>query len=141
MRTQAGKALGWGMWIGNTIIGLILLALVVAGAWRWYDSHVRAQSKNQIIETAARDVRETAECRLEAFKLRPGLTETDLEVQAAFMDICMEARGHWPRPQRALNPLHPSEQTWFARLKDLTSQADMREPRLLDHLVGRALIP
>jgi hypothetical protein len=41
----------------------------------------------------------------------------------------------------ALNPLHPSKQTWFARLKDLTSQADMREPRLLDHLVGRALIP
>jgi hypothetical protein len=41
----------------------------------------------------------------------------------------------------ALNPLHPSEQTWFARLKDLTSQADMREPRLLDHLVGRAPIP
>ena len=39
----------------------------------------------------------------------------------------------------ALTPLHPSEQTWFARLKDLTSQADMREPRLLDHLVGRAL--
>src|SRR5262249_11691830 len=44
--------------------------------------------------TAAQDVRETAECRLEAFKLRPGLTETDLEVQAAFMDICMEARGY-----------------------------------------------
>jgi hypothetical protein len=41
----------------------------------------------------------------------------------------------------ALNPLHPSEQTWFALLKDLTSQADMREPRLLDHLIGRALIP
>jgi hypothetical protein len=31
------------MWISNTIIGLILLALAVAGAWRWYDSHVRAQ--------------------------------------------------------------------------------------------------
>jgi hypothetical protein len=82
------------MWIGNTIIGLILLALAVAGAWRWYDSHVRAQSKNQMMETAARDVRETAECHLEAFKLRPGLTETDLAVQAAFMDICMEARGY-----------------------------------------------
>jgi hypothetical protein len=81
------------MWIGNTIIALILLALAVAGAWRWYDSHVKSQSKNQMMETAARDVRETAECHLEAFKLRPGLTEADLEVQAAFMDICMEARG------------------------------------------------
>jgi hypothetical protein len=75
------------MRISNTIIGLILLALAVAGAWRWYE----AQSKNQKMETAAQDVRETAECHLEAFKLRPGLTETDLEVQAAFMDICMEA--------------------------------------------------
>ena len=82
------------MWIGNTIIALILLALAVAGAWRWYDSHMRAQTKNQLAETASQDVRETAECHLEAFKLRPGLTETDLEVQAAFMDICMEARGY-----------------------------------------------
>jgi len=82
------------MSISNAIIGLILLALAVAGAWRWYDNHVRAQSKNQMMETAAGDVRETAECHLEAFKLRPGLTETDLEVQAAFMDICMEARGY-----------------------------------------------
>ena len=40
------------MWISNTIIGLILLALAVAGAWHWYDSHVRAQSKNQMMETA-----------------------------------------------------------------------------------------
>jgi hypothetical protein len=30
------------MWIGNTIIGLILLALAIAGAWRWYE----ALSKN-----------------------------------------------------------------------------------------------
>jgi hypothetical protein len=82
------------MWICNTIIGLILLALAVAGAWRWYDSYVQAQSKNELMETAARDVRETAECHLEAFKLRPGLTETDFEVQAAFMDFCMEARGY-----------------------------------------------
>src|SRR5262245_37548641 len=59
----------------NTIIALILLALAVAGAWRWYE----AQSKNQKMETAAQDVRETAECHLEAFKLRPELTETDLE--------------------------------------------------------------
>lgn len=80
------------MWIGNTIIALILLALAIAGAWRWYDSHVKSQSKE--METAAREVRETAECHLEAFKLRPGLTETDLEVQAAFMDICMAARGY-----------------------------------------------
>jgi len=91
---SGGKALGWEMWIGNTIIGLILLALAVAGAWSWYDSHVKSQSKDQMVETAERDVRETAECHLEAFKLRPGLTETDLEVQAAFMDICMEARGY-----------------------------------------------
>jgi type II secretory pathway component PulJ len=82
------------MWISNTIIALILLALALAGAWRWYDSHLKADSKNQMLETASRDVRETAECHLEAFKLRPGLTETDLEVQAAFMDICMEARGY-----------------------------------------------
>jgi hypothetical protein len=82
------------MWIGNTIIALIFLALAVAGACRWYDSHVRAQSKNQVTETATRDVRETAECHLEAFKLRPGLTETDLEIQAAFMDVCMAARGY-----------------------------------------------
>src|SRR5262249_46221061 len=77
------------MRIGNTIIGLILLALAVAGAWRWYE----AQNKNQKMKTAAQDVRETAECHLEAFKLRPGLQQTGLEVQAAFMDICMEARG------------------------------------------------
>ena len=82
------------MSISNAIIGLILLALAVDGAWRWYDNHVRAQSKTQMKETAAGDVREPAECHLEAFKLRPGLTETDLQVQAAFMDICMEARGY-----------------------------------------------
>ena len=40
------------MWIGNTIIGLILLAL------------------------------------------EPGLTEKELEIQAAFMDLCMAARGY-----------------------------------------------
>ena len=77
----------------NTII-VILLALAVAGAWRWYESYVQVQSKNELMETATRDVRETAECHLEAFKLRPELTETDLEVQAAFMDVCMEARGY-----------------------------------------------
>ena len=82
----------------NTIIALILLALAIAGAWRWYDSHVKSQSKE--METAAREVRETAECQLEAFKLRPGLTETDLEVQAAFMDICMAARGYVFLPDR-----------------------------------------
>ena len=82
------------MWIGNTIIALIFLALAVAGAWRWYDNHVKSQGKDQIVETAGRDVRETAECHLEAFKLRPGLEETDVEIQAAFMDICMAARGY-----------------------------------------------
>ena len=71
----------------NTIIGLILLALAVAGAWSWYDSHLKSPSKDQTMETAERDVRETAECHLEAFKLRPGLTETDVEIQAAFMDF------------------------------------------------------
>jgi hypothetical protein len=65
--------LGMGNAVSNTIIGLLLLALAVAGAWRWYE----AQSKNQKMETAAQDVRETAECHLEAFKLRPGLMETD----------------------------------------------------------------
>jgi type II secretory pathway component PulJ len=84
------------MRIGNTIIALILLALAVAGAWRWYDSHVRAQSKNQRTETAARDVRETAECHLEAFKLRPGLTETDLEVQAARPCVCRAVSAEFP---------------------------------------------
>jgi hypothetical protein len=78
----------------NTIISLILLALAVAGAWSRYDSHLKSQSKDQTMETAERDVRDTAECHLEAFKLRPGLTETDVEIQAAFMDICMEARGY-----------------------------------------------
>jgi len=78
----------------NTIIGLILLAIAVAGAWGWYDSHLKSHSKDQMVETAERDVRETAECHLEAFMSRPGSTETDLEVQAAFMDICMEARGY-----------------------------------------------
>src|SRR5260370_7546569 len=77
----------------NSIIGLILLGSGVGGAWSWYDSHLKSQSKDQM-ETAERDVRETAECHLEAFKLRPGLTETDVEIQAAFMDICMEARGY-----------------------------------------------
>jgi hypothetical protein len=78
----------------NTIIGLILLALAVVGAWSWYDSHLKSQSKDQTMETAERDVPDAAECHLEAFKLRPGLTETDVEIQAAFMDICMEARGY-----------------------------------------------
>jgi hypothetical protein len=78
----------------NTIIGLVLLALAIAGAWSWYDSHLKSRSKDQMMETAERDVRDTAECHLKAFKLRPGLTETDVEIQAAFMDICMEARGY-----------------------------------------------
>jgi hypothetical protein len=67
------------MWISNTIVGVILLALAVAGAWRWYDSHLKAQGKNQMVETAARE---------------PGLTEPDFEVQAVLMDICMKARGY-----------------------------------------------
>ena len=77
-----------------TTIGLVLLALAIAGAWSWYDSRLKSQSKDQTMATAERDVRETAECHLEAFKLRPGLTETDVEIQAACMDICMEARGY-----------------------------------------------
>jgi len=59
-----------------------------------------------MVETAERDVRETAECHLEAFKLGPGLTETDLEVQAAFMDICMETRGYAFLPDCAENGLY-----------------------------------
>ena len=103
---SGGRALGWEMRISNTIIALILLALAIADAWPWYE----AESRNQKMETAAQDVRETAECHLEAFKLRSGLTETDLEVQAAFMDICMEARGYvflpscTPNAGRTYNP-------------------------------------
>ena len=41
------------MWIGNTIIASILLALAIAGAWRWYDSHVKSQSKE--METPFRE--------------------------------------------------------------------------------------
>jgi hypothetical protein len=95
---QAGKALEAEMWISNAIIGLILLALAVAGAWRWYDNHVRAQSKNQMMETAAGDVRETAECHLEAFKLRPGLTETDLAVQHEDTSSFQAAPRQCPMP-------------------------------------------
>jgi hypothetical protein len=67
------------------------LALAVGGAWPWYDSNVHAQSKDQMMETAAR---ETAKCRLEAFMLEPGLTKKGLEIQAAFMGLCMAARGY-----------------------------------------------
>jgi hypothetical protein len=30
-------------------MGLILLALAVAGAWRWYDSYVQVQNKNELV--------------------------------------------------------------------------------------------
>src|SRR5215472_10217857 len=117
------------MSISNAIIGLILLALAVAGAWRWYDNHVRAQSKNQMMETAAGDVRETAECHLEAFKLRPGLTETDLEVQAAFMDICMEARGYIFLP--GCTEATPNAGRGISTLS--RPRAPMAAPRILQH--------
>jgi len=67
------------------------LALAVGGAWPWYDRNVHAQGKDQMMETAAH---ETAKCRLEAFALESGLTKKGLEIQAAFMDLCMAARGY-----------------------------------------------
>jgi len=39
------------------------------------------------METAARDIRETAECHMEAFKMRPGSTVAALETQAELMDL------------------------------------------------------
>jgi hypothetical protein len=46
------------------------------------------------METAARDIRETAECHMEAFKMRPGSTVAALETQAELMDLCMTAREY-----------------------------------------------
>jgi hypothetical protein len=46
---------------------------------------VQAHSTKQIAETAAREIRETAECHMEAFKMRPETTEAALEIQAEFM--------------------------------------------------------
>ena len=54
---------------------------------------MQAHSTKQIAETAAREGRETAECHMEAFKMRPESTEAALEIQAEFMDLCMAARG------------------------------------------------
>ena len=72
--------------------GLFAMVLIGSGAWYWYNSS--AQSTKQIAETAARDIRETAECHLKAFKLRPGSTVAALETQAEFMDACMAAREY-----------------------------------------------
>jgi 2,4-dienoyl-CoA reductase-like NADH-dependent reductase (Old Yellow Enzyme family) len=82
---------------GNVIdvtSGLLGLVLVGSGAWYWYNSNVQAHSTKQIAETAAREVRETAECQMEAFKMRRGSTQAALEIQAEFMDLCMAARAY-----------------------------------------------
>jgi hypothetical protein len=73
--------------------GLFGLVLIGSGAWYWYNSNVQAQSTKQIAETAAREVRETAECHMDAFMVRPGSTEAALEIQAEFMDLCMAGAG------------------------------------------------
>ena len=62
------------------------------GAWYWYNNNVQAHSTKQIAETAAREGRETAECHMEAFKMRPESTEAALEIQAEFIDLCMAVR-------------------------------------------------
>jgi hypothetical protein len=67
--------------------GLFGLVLIGSGAWYWYNSNVQALGTKQIAETAAREIRETAECHMEAFKMWPGSTEVALEVQAEFMDV------------------------------------------------------
>ena len=74
--------------------GLFGLVLIGSGAWYWYNTNVQALGTKQIAETAAREVRETAECHMEAFKMRPGSTEVALETQAEFMDLCMAAREY-----------------------------------------------
>jgi hypothetical protein len=74
--------------------GLFGLVLIGSGAWYWYNSNVQALGTKQIAETAAREIRETAECHMEAFKMWPGSTEAALEVQAEFMDVCMAAREY-----------------------------------------------
>jgi hypothetical protein len=72
--------------VTSALFGLVLIG---SGAWYWYNSNVQAQSTKQIAETAAREVRETAECHV-----RPGSTEAALEIQAEFMDLCMAAREY-----------------------------------------------
>jgi len=72
--------------------GLFGMVLIGSGAWYWYNSS--AQSTKQIAETAARDIRETAECHMDAFMARPGSTEAALEIQAEFIDLCMAAREY-----------------------------------------------
>jgi hypothetical protein len=74
--------------------GLFGLVLIGSGAWYWYNANVQAHDTKQIVETAAREIRETAECHMEAFKMRPESTETALEIQAEFMDLCMAAREY-----------------------------------------------
>jgi len=81
---------------GNVIdvtSGLFGLVLIGCGAWYWYNN-VQAHGTKQIAETAARESRETAECHMEAFKMRPGSTQAALETQAEFMDLCMAAREY-----------------------------------------------
>ena len=90
---------------GNVIdvtSGLFGLVLIGCGAWYWYNSNVQALGTKQIAETAVLEIRETAECHMEAFKMWPGSTEAALEIQAEFMGLCMAARGRVaPRGARA----------------------------------------
>ena len=74
--------------------GLFGLVLIGSGAWYWYNSNVEAHSTKQIAGTATREIRETAECHMEAFKMWPGSTAAALETQAEFMDLCMAAREY-----------------------------------------------
>jgi hypothetical protein len=74
--------------------GLFGLVLIGSGAWYWYNNNVQAHSTKQIAETAAREVRETAECHMDAFMARPGSTEAALETQAELMDLCMATREY-----------------------------------------------
>ena len=78
----------------DVISGLLGLVLVGCGAWYWYNSNVQALGTKQIAETAVLEIRETAECHMEAFKMWPGSTEAALEIQAEFMGLCMAAREY-----------------------------------------------
>jgi len=74
--------------------GLFAMVLIGSGAWYWHNTNVQAHSTKQITETVGREIRETAECHMEAFKQRPGSTVAALETQAEFMDPCMAAREY-----------------------------------------------
>ena len=74
--------------------GLFAMVLIGSGAWYWHNTNVQAHSTKQITETVGREIRETAECHMEAFKMWPRSTEAALKTQAEFMDPCMAAREY-----------------------------------------------